>query len=199
MVNSLLLRKEQYDADQKRKKALFARAAASVCCVCLVSLVGVGIGLSGALNLNSPGESAGPEQDGGDLREDFDGVYAGNYWVSDDTADSHSEESEQDAPTQAESQGDTTAPYNPNTMTGDIIGVVILDGVQYTQFDAGLKAEAFTLDTYLGPVSDYEGTYQHISGVTGKLYTVVEDENILVVKLSNGGTVALVADYRRFE
>lgn len=43
MVNSLLERREQYVAGQKRKRKMLARTVTSMCCVCLVALLGFGM------------------------------------------------------------------------------------------------------------------------------------------------------------
>lgn len=43
MVSSLLERRKSYIAEQKRKKKLIVRTVASMCCVCLVSMVGVSV------------------------------------------------------------------------------------------------------------------------------------------------------------
>lgn len=50
MVNSLLERKVRYDDEQKRKRKIIARTASSLCCVCLVVLMGVVVWQSGAFN-----------------------------------------------------------------------------------------------------------------------------------------------------
>ena len=71
--------------------------------------------------------------------------------------------------------------------------MVVVDGVVYEQF--AVDTELFTLDTYLGAAHDYEGTYKKYyinnKDVEGKLYTTKEDPEVLIVKLSNGGVVAL--------
>ena len=43
MVNSLLRRREQYAAAQKRKRTVIIRTTASICCVCLVTLLSLGM------------------------------------------------------------------------------------------------------------------------------------------------------------
>ena len=43
MVNSLLERREQYLAEQKRKRKVMTSTAASIYCVCLVALLGFGM------------------------------------------------------------------------------------------------------------------------------------------------------------
>lgn len=43
MVNSLLERRDRYVAEQKRKRKVITRTATSLCCVCLVALLGFGV------------------------------------------------------------------------------------------------------------------------------------------------------------
>lgn len=49
MVNSLIKRRNQYNAEKNRKKANIIRTVTSMCCVCLVALLGVGVWKSGVL------------------------------------------------------------------------------------------------------------------------------------------------------
>jgi len=51
MVNNLFERREQYVAEQKRKRKIITLMASSVCCLCLVSLMGVGVWQSGWFNV----------------------------------------------------------------------------------------------------------------------------------------------------
>lgn len=43
MVNSLLERRAQYVTEQKRKRKIIVRTTSSLCCVCIVALVGFGV------------------------------------------------------------------------------------------------------------------------------------------------------------
>lgn len=43
MVNSLLERRDQYVTEQKRKRAVLTRTVTSMCCVCLIALLGFGM------------------------------------------------------------------------------------------------------------------------------------------------------------
>lgn len=60
MVNSLLERREQYEAEQKRKRSIITRTVTSMCCLCLVALLGFGAWQSGLFNTARP-----PLVDGG--------------------------------------------------------------------------------------------------------------------------------------
>lgn len=50
MVNSLLERRDRYVAEQKRKRKVLTRTVASMCCVCLVALLGFGMWQSRIFN-----------------------------------------------------------------------------------------------------------------------------------------------------
>lgn len=50
MINSLLERREQYIVKQKRKRKMLTRAVTVMCCVCLVTLLGLGIWQGDRLN-----------------------------------------------------------------------------------------------------------------------------------------------------
>lgn len=58
MVNSLFERRECYNAEQKKKRTMLARTAASLCCVCLVTLLGFGIWHSGVFSNTPPDKTA---------------------------------------------------------------------------------------------------------------------------------------------
>ena len=57
MVNSLLERRDKYDAEQKRKRTIFTRTVTSMCCVCLVALLGFGIWQGGMFNTAPPDQT----------------------------------------------------------------------------------------------------------------------------------------------
>lgn len=78
----------------------------------------------------------------------------------------------------------------------DRCGVVIVDGKEYIQdFTDYAIDETFTADKSIGDARDFEGTYKMMDGIiSAEIYTVKESKNVLLVKLSNGGTVVLIRD-----
>lgn len=58
MVNSLLERREQHVAEQKRKRTVITRTVTSMCCVCLVALLGFGMWQGGMFNTTPPDHRA---------------------------------------------------------------------------------------------------------------------------------------------
>ena len=74
--------------------------------------------------------------------------------------------------------------------TADVIGIIYKDSVMYMQFS--VYDDGFTLDENIGHACDFEGTYKSVFKDTmAEVYTVKESRDVLIVKLSNGGTVAL--------
>jgi len=57
MVNSLLERRERYAAEQKRKRTMLTRTATSICCVCLVALLGFGMWQGEMFNTTPPDQT----------------------------------------------------------------------------------------------------------------------------------------------
>lgn len=57
MVNSLLERREQYNAEQKRKRSIITRTVTSMCCVCLIALFGFGMWQGGMFNTTPPDQT----------------------------------------------------------------------------------------------------------------------------------------------
>ena len=82
-----------------------------------------------------------------------------------------------------------TAPERGFGYVDDTLGMIYKDGVMYMQFS--VYDEGFALDENIGAASDFDGTYKYLEDVTGEVYTVKESRDVLIVKLSNGGTVAL--------
>ena len=50
MVNSLLERRKYYEAEQKRKRNIITRTMTSMCCLCIVELLGFGVWQTGLFN-----------------------------------------------------------------------------------------------------------------------------------------------------
>ncbi len=84
---------------------------------------------------------------------------------------------------------DNTAPEHSFEYVHDALGMMYYNGVIYMQFS--VYDDGFTLDKNIGAASDFDGYYKYIKDVTGEVYTVKESPDVLIVKLSNGGTVAL--------
>ena len=176
LTNDLLERRNRYVTDQKRKRKTVISVATSLCCVCLVALLGIGVWQGGMLNSQSP------------ISLDDSTVIGEKDYINPDGFDNSLSSNGENISVSGNdnSTGDST---NKDDVC-DILGMVVIDEETYLQFFT--DSEAYTLDACLGDASDYEGTYRtHLNDIAAKLYTAKEDSNVLIVELGNGGTVVL--------
>lgn len=71
MVNSLFERRERYNAEQKKKRAIITRTATSMCCVCLIALLGFGMWQGGMFHTTPPDQTTGDALYS-DMKDTFD-------------------------------------------------------------------------------------------------------------------------------
>lgn len=119
MVNSLLERRVQYVAEQKRKRKIITRMASSICCLCLIAFTGFGVWKSGILE--HPGTI------------DAD-VSNGTGFLSPSSNKTDGENL--NIPTQTEYAVYTDSiklPENTSDVMVDMIGVLVYKGKVYTQ------------------------------------------------------------------
>lgn len=189
MVNNLLERRDRYELEKKRKEKFLKRTVISVCCVCLVTLLGFSIWQDNGL---------------AEVILDDSVVIGEKDYISPDESDvtiSHDNSVETEEQTEVEeteitnnnvtniSEENVTKKENDIC---DIMGMVIIDDVTYLQFFS--KEKTYTPNVCLGLVHNFEGTYKtHLTDVSGKLYTTKENEDVLIVELENGGVVTLAA------
>lgn len=208
MVHSLLERREQYVVSQKRKKTLIICAVTTLCGVCFVGLLGSGIWkreesettpadfvkeeekiLAGGNEMSMEDVSVHGDEGG-------NGIFCGDYWVNDENSSGlesgyESSSSSADEEFSEEFSEETEGAYSETSNLIDVIGMVIVDGTTYVQFE--MDGMNYTPDVCIGAANDYEGTYQtYMQDISAKLYTTREDSNVLIVKLSNGGVVTLM-------
>lgn len=175
MVKNLLERRDDYDKKQKSRKKILTRAVTTVAALCLVLVASIGV-LRGNNLKDSVKE---PEND------------IKNEQVVSNTPPQES--------------GDTGEEKSENLLpsTADIIGLVVVDGVTYIQDQTFADPDSYEIDRFIGNVDEYEGSYnlpdemkekfymEKIDNITGKLYTVKDDSDVLIAKFSNGGTIIL--------
>ena len=112
--------------------------------------------------------------------------------AADSTPNHESNNDTQTASSQTVSTADDEENFDPESGFEDVddaLGMIYKDGLMYMQFS--VYDDGFTLDENIGAASDFDGTYKYLEDVTGEVYTVKESPDVLIVKLSNGGTVAL--------
>ena len=165
MVNSLLERREQYTAKQKRKRKTIAWTASSFCCVCLVAVAGIGAWQKNHINTAPP-----------TLTE-----------VS--TAADNKENEESNVNITQENTAEQTSSVDAENGLNNAIGMVMIDGITYIQFQ--VDETLFTADTCLGDASNYSGIYYKNKDISATLYTTKESQNVVLVRLENGTTDVL--------
>lgn len=214
MVNSLFERRKQYAAEQKRKRMVLNRAVTSLCSVCLVALIGVGVlqgnwiytappisiddpTVDGGKDHTSPGGSTDPSD------EDQVQGHSGNQTDATGNKVQDNSENQTDAathpnedPVQDNSGNQTDATHtNPPSVEdndiADMIGIVVIDDITYVQFS--INEKLFTANDCLGDAGDYSSYYDNLD-ISATLYTTKESQNVVLVKLGNGATIVLGRD-----
>ena len=112
--------------------------------------------------------------------------------AADSTPNHESNNDTETASSQTVSTADEEENFDPESGFEDVddaLGMIYKDGLMYMQFS--VYDDGFTLDENIGAASDFDGTYKYLEDVTGEVYTVKESPDVLIVKLSNGGTVVL--------
>ena len=112
--------------------------------------------------------------------------------AADSTPNHESNNDTETASSQTVSTADEEENFDPESGFEDVddaLGMIYKDGLMYMQFS--VYDDGFTLDENIGAASDFDGTYKYLEDVTGEVYTVKESPDVLIVKLSNGGAVAL--------
>lgn len=188
-INTVLDRISEYKTAQKRKKKIITRTVLPICSVTLAAAIGIGVWQSGIFKSKSSvtlkdstviGEKDYIEPD--ELDND----------IKTDASTTDQNKGQDDIYDRATYSTSSSASVNGTVGNdiADIIGAVIVDEFLYQQFS--VDEELFTADKYLGDARDFDGTYKsHINESPVALYTTKESDNVLIAKLSNGGTVVL--------
>ena len=187
MVQSLLKRREQYVAAQKRKKTIVVRTAVTVCSVCLVALVGFGLqnsGWIGAVPSGNP-QSGNGEYTAGGTDTTSSGIFCGDYWVPENSGSSAEET--------GAASSDATSSGIAST-TEDVchhVRQVFVDGAVYVEYENA--PQTYTPAECIGSADQFEGTYRtFFADCVGKVYTTQEDADVLLVKEMGGRIVSLI-------
>jgi len=96
---------------------------------------------------------------------------------------------EQPATNTSETQTSEQTPVEPPIDEGsDMLGFIIKDGKTYMQV---FNKTEYTLDEDIGRAGDFKGFYADLDD-NSRVYTVKEDDKILIVKFEAGGSVTLM-------
>jgi hypothetical protein len=180
MAKSVLQRRDQYVARRRRQHK---QGAALLSCLCLVTLMGVGVWRAGLVSL--PGTQTSV--------------------VGESTPGSTSAQTSPSSPTEQE----PTASQTPTTsqddamddaalqqriqelQSDDSLGWLVVDGKVYLQSD--FSVQETEADAFLGMASGFVGNY-HDPACDGYVYECADNPAVLYIKLTNGGTVVLAQE-----
>ena len=188
MVNSLMERKNAYEAEQNRKRRAIVRIATPVGCLCLTLLLGLGLWKGGVFRAKTPE----PITDAGILAA---GVETGSNdtLCGKDGVNENGENGQQDngeAVSEAEFNGSEARSDEPVLITD--IGTLIVENVKYTKTDK--DAHAYTMDECLGAVDEFDGDWKQYGEASGKVFTAKEDPDVLIVILTGDVELVMVKD-----
>lgn len=179
VTNDLLERRNKYVARQRKKKKKMIGIAGSLCCVCLVALMSVGVWRGGWFKSISP------------VTLDDSTIIGEKDYISPDELNDNANKNQNN---QTPSNGVSdigSSPIVDNDLS-DMIGVIKMNGITYIQYHT--DENLFTADACLGDANHYEGSYKNFPGIDNPsaiLYTTKESQNVILVKLGNGATVVL--------
>lgn len=170
MTESVFARIGEYENAKRKKKKLAIKTAAYAFCLCIAAGV-----VFTVHNIGKSKRAFTTEIINSKPRKDS----AAETAVSGGTNDSNSESAESN---------------NSDRTTGDSLGYVVIDGVTYIQNFA--DDGTYTPDRYIGDARNFEGFYRDGAGsdssISAEMYTVNERDDVIIIKLGNGGSVTLV-------
>lgn len=157
MADNVFRRVEEYNIEKQRRRKKIKRTLVPVMCVCLVSLLGVGMWQVGLFD-STP------------IQTQEDAITPGTKdWYG---------------PGEGENQnsvGDNTISNISSNV--DLIGRIVYNGRTYTQnFSSDIEADNIIPDKKIGNGEDFEGTYNSETEVASEVYNVKNYPDLLCVK-----------------
>lgn len=144
IADSIFERRDKYIAQQKAKRKIIIRTVTSLCCICLVALIGFGIWQSGSLN-----NSGLPLEEQSDKS---DNQFSENSDISNSIA-SKADQQDNNA-NHAVFIPPIELPETSDGMVADMIGLVVYNGNIYTQAHSYEYSDAVKVEDLVG---DYLG------------------------------------------
>ncbi len=170
VANSVFKRREQYEMKKKQKIKMIVCTFTSICCVCLVVLLGFGAWQSdifGERQIQTVDDSVIPGE------KDW-------YGPGEEPRNSNSLNALDDNFPQDQTNNDVC----------DKLGMIMYNGEKYIQINS-IDENDIVYGKKLGNGEDFEGTYSDIPGVLAEIYLVKDKPELLAAKLDNGSCVIL--------
>ncbi len=173
---------EALNVPKKKKLPVFRITAAAA------AFVFIALAVTVLVNINKqPDIIAGSDISNAQTSEKPDNTKPAESKTTEQTS-----KTEQSATSTSEAQASKQTPVEQPTDEGegsDMLGFIITDDDKtYIQV---FNSAQYTLDEDIGRAGDFRGYYSGLND-NSRVYTVKEDDRILVVKLENGGSVTLM-------
>ncbi len=187
MANDVIRRIDEYETTHKKKQAKTIYIVTSLCCVAFIVLLGFGLWQGRQFNIKHPE----PLTIAADVKEKNNN-YENNENSTTISSSNHAVSKElQEQIDKLESQ------------SSDSLGWIVYEGRIYLQIG---DISNIQLNKYLGCASEFQGCYKKqvlesqnpSNRVDGELYSVLDNPNLIFVKLDNGGSVLLSANYSEY-
>lgn len=187
MANDVIHRIDEYETIHKQKRTKIIYITISLCCVAFVALLTFGLWQNRQFNskLSEPLTIATDIKEKNNTCENNDNstnISSSNYAVSKEL---------QEQIDKLESQ------------SSDSLGWIVYEGRIYLQIG---DISNIQLNKYLGCASEFQGSYQRqpskpynpSEDVDGELYSVLDNPDLIFIKLDNGGYVILGSNYLQY-
>lgn len=187
MANDVIRRIDEYETTHKKKQAKTIYIVTSLCCVAFIVLLGFGLWQGRQFNAKRP-EPLTIAMDIKEKNNDYENsenstnISSSNHPISKEL---------QEQIDKLESQ------------SSDSLGWIVFEGRIYLQIG---DIPNIQLDKYLGCASEFQGFYKKqvlkspnpSNRVDGELYSILDNPDLIFVKLDNGGNVLLSANYLEY-
>lgn len=188
MANDVIRRIDEYETAHRRKRTMIIHVVTSLCCICLIALLSFElwqnrqVKTKSLIPLKVLTDMTEKDNDH-ENKENITSLSSSNHAISKEL---------QEQIDKLESQ------------SSDSLGWIVYDERIYLQIDIDISS--ITPNKYLGCASEFQGFYQkqqlesqNSSGnVDGELYSVSGNPDLIFVKLDNGGSVLLSANYLEY-
>lgn len=188
MANDVIRRIDEYETSYKRKKTRTIYMVTSLCCICLIAFLGFELWQNRQFEVKLPIPlkvlTDGTEKDNDhENKENITSISSSNHIVSKEL---------QEQIDRLESQ------------SSDSLGWIVYGEKIYLQIDIDIST--INPNKYLGCASEFQGFYrkqqlesQNLSNkIDGELYSVLDNPDLIFVKLDNGGIVILSSNYSEY-
>lgn len=188
MANDVIRRIDEYETSYKRKKTRTIYTVTSLCCICLIAFLGFELWQNRQFETKLPIPlkvltDITEKDNDHENKENITSISSSNHIVSKEL---------QEQIDKLESQ------------SSDSLGWIVYGEKIYLQIDIDIST--INPNKYLGCASEFQGFYRKqqlesqnpSNKIDGELYSVLDNPDLIFVKLDNGGIVILSSNYSEY-